>query len=69
MPQAMMECWIHEKGFPCGPDKKQHIFPRPLGYVEWKDKFRFFRACAGYQPPSTWEDGEPNELTWGLLKR
>ena len=69
MPQALMECLIHEKGFPCGPNRKERILPRPPGYVEWKDKLRSFKACAGYQPPSTWEDGEPNELTWGLLKR
>ena len=69
MPQAIMEFLIHEKGFPCGADKQERTFPKPAGYVEWKEKLRHFKACAGYKPPPTSENGEPTELTWALLKR
>ena len=51
MPQAMMEFLIHERGFPCGVNKQERTFPKPDGYVEWKEKLRCFKACAGYQPP------------------
>jgi hypothetical protein len=33
MPQAMMECLIHERGIPCGIDRKERVFQSPLGYV------------------------------------
>jgi hypothetical protein len=69
MPQAMMECLIHEKGFPCGIDRRERTFDRPAGYVEWKEKLKHFKACPGYKPPEAWKDGEPTELTWALLKR
>ena len=47
LPQAMMECLIHERGFPCGHDRKERVFPQPPGYVKWQDKLRYFKACVG----------------------
>ena len=69
MPQAMMEYLIHEKGFPCGADKEEQTFPKYVGYVEWSEKLKYFKACVGYEPPRYWENREPTEVTWALLKR
>ena len=45
------------------------FFPKPPGYVEWSEKLKYFKACADYEPPQSWEDREPGEVTWALLKR
>ena len=69
LPQAMMECLIHERGIPCGVDRKERVFPAPPGYVPWADKLKDFKACPEWNPPSSWKDGEPTEMIWALLKR
>jgi len=37
--------------------------------VKWEDKLRYFKRFTGYNPLSTWVNGEPSPLTWELLKR
>ena len=69
MPQAMMEYLIHEKGFPCGPDKKERTFPKPPDYVPWAEKLAIFKKRRGFRPPNSWVDGQPDDLTWAMLKR
>ena len=69
MPQAMREYFIHERGIPCGVDRKERVFPAPPGYVPWAEKWRIYKTCPGFNPPDSWVNGEPPELVWALLKR
>ena len=69
MPQAMMECLIHERGIPCGIDRKERVFTAPPEYVLSETKREFYKRCPDFKPPDLWVNGEPSELTWALLKR
>ena len=52
-----------------GPDKKERTFPKLEDYVPWARKLEVFKRMKGYNPPENWINGEPDELTWSLLKR
>ena len=69
LPQAMMECLIHERGIACGANKEVKWFPKPKGYVDFARKMLIFKQVPGWNPPDTWVGGEPSVLAWAMLKQ
>ena len=53
LPQSMMECLVHERGFPCGHDRRVRHFEKPDGYVCWEAKKLHYRSLPNFNPPES----------------